>query len=255
MIRNILTSALARLGYVLWKRDFLRYGVDIFLDVTRLSEAWKRPLNVVFDVGANVGQTTRAMLDAFPEVKIYSFEPHPKVFASLASRIPQGRVTLNNLALGAETGEVAFYEYADGGDASLRNSLVPNARSTVQFGYISKPITVQCVTLDQFCAAQEIDRIDLLKIDVEGFELSVLQGAREMLRNGKIGFIYLEYNDLHVSPSASGGSLLELGDFLREFGFRYIANYTDFLSQGSSDNNFFIVANALFAVPPKNVAQ
>jgi FkbM family methyltransferase len=254
---NMIGSAfrlLARqFGYVLWKRAYLRYGVDAFLDVERLSKTWNRPLDVVFDVGANAGQTARAALAAFPGAHIFSFEPHPKVFAELKANIRDKRATLNDLALGAEAGEVMLYEYGDkGGGASLRNSLVPNARSALQFGYTSKPISVRCTTLDQFCIDRGIAHIGLLKIDVEGFELSVLKGAHDMLRRGQIGFIYLEYNDLYPAPNASGGSLLELSDYLREFGYRFITNYTDFLSQG---NSFFVVANALFAIPPSDAAR
>jgi FkbM family methyltransferase len=252
MFGGALRLLATKFGYVLWKRDYLRYGVDAFLDIERLSNAWKRPLNVVFDVGANVGQTARAALAAFPAAHVYSFEPHPTVFTELKVNIRDKRATLNNVAFGAETGEVTLYEFGNEGSASLRNSLVPDARSTVQFGYISKPINVRCTTIDQFCGDQRIARIDVLKIDVEGFELSVLKGARGMLDRGQIGFIYLEYNDLHPAPNASGGSLLELSGYLREFGYRYIANYTDFLSQGDS---FFVVANALFAVPPNEGNQ
>lgn len=248
MLGRLVRSTLERLGYVLWKREFIRYGVDPFLDVTRLSRGWERSIDTVFDVGANIGQTTRAALDAFPQARIFAFEPEPKTFEQMSRSVGGDRVSLHQLALADKNGVAAFYEYGiDGDGGSLRNSLVPNARSTVEFGYSSVERSVPCRTIDDFCRTEGVERIDLLKIDVEGFELSVLHGAERMLREGRIGFVYAEFNDLQPKAGAAGGALLPLAEYLHGFGLRYVATYTDFVLP---EGGVFVVANVLFAAPP-----
>ena len=245
---SLLRRGLDKLGYVLWKRAYIRYGVDPFLDVQRLSAIWRGPVRTVFDVGANVGQTTVEALAAFPEAKILAFEPHPQTFGFLRARVSDERAALHNMALGDQAGDVTMYEYGGSGDASLANSLVPNARQTVLYNYKAIERVITCATLDTFCADNHIDRIDLLKIDVEGFEMSVLRGGEGLLRDGRVSFVYMEFNDLYPLPGAAGGSLLELGDYLAKFGFKLIATYTDQVRTGGE---LFIVANALFALPLK----
>lgn len=72
---------------------------------------------------------------------------------------------------------------------------------------------VQTVCLDQFCRDHAIDRIDLLKLDVQGHEHSTLKGAERLLRNGCIGIIFMELNwagnSAVVSPAGESIALLE----------------------------------------------
>ena len=124
---------------------------------------------------------------------------------------------------------------------------MPDARFPSRFGYKSKQIKVSSSTIDAFSASQEIDRIDFLKIDVEGAELSVLQGGAGMLRHGKILAIYFEFNDLEPAPDTSGGSLMPIACYLGEFGLRYACTYTDRVLHG---DQLYVVANALFVLPP-----
>ena len=157
-MKGLLRSFLAKRGYVLWKRDFFRFGISPFVDMARLNAAWERPLDVVFDVGANVGQFAAEAREALPAAKIFSFEPHPRSFEKLADSRADGRMFRHCLALSDVVGEVVFYEYGREGDGSHINSLVPNAKFPTRFGYKGKEITVRGSTLDQFCATQNIDR-------------------------------------------------------------------------------------------------
>lgn len=246
-MKQLLRSLLDRSGYVLWKRNFFRFGISPFVDMARLNAAWKRPLDVVFDVGANIGQFAAEARKALPTAEIFSFEPHPRSFEKLAGSQADGRMFCYHLALSDVVGEVDFHEYSREGEGSHLNSLVPDARFSTRFGYKSSPIKVRSSTLDRFCAAENIDRIDFLKVDVEGAELSVLKGAEVMLARGRILAAYLEFNDLEPAENASGGSLLPLARYLGQFGLRYACTYTDFLLSG---NELHVVANALFVLPP-----
>ena len=249
-VKGLLRLILDKHGYVLWKRNFFHFGISPFVDMMRLNTVWGRSLDVIFDVGANVGQFAREVRHELPAATIYSFEPHPQSFEKLSQAVAGGLNHPQCLALSDRIGNVTFYEYGSEGEGSLINSLVPNARFPVRFGYQSQAITVQSTTLDHFCASHDIGRLDFLKIDVEGAELSVLKGGAGMLRRGKIMAIYFEFNDLEPEPGTSGGSLMPIARYLDEFGLRYACTYTDFLLQG---DQLHVVANALFVLPPERM--
>lgn len=248
-MRRLARSLLDSSGYLLIKRRFMRYGFDPILDVQRLARRWDRSIDTIFDVGANVGNAATEYLRGFPTATVQAFEPHPATFSRLEGRAAE-RLLVNNLALGEQAGTVTLHEYGEEGGAALRNSLVHDARSAVQFGYTSREVRVASTTLDLFCAERRIERIGLLKLDVEGFELQVLKGGSRMLWN--TDFVYLEFNDIAARDGMSGGALSPVAEHLAEFGFRFCASYTDFLEQ---EGEFFVVANALFMRWPDQVAS
>lgn len=243
-IGRILRSVLGKFDYVLWRRDSFRYGIDPFIDISRLSRAWGRDVRVFFDVGANDGGTLINALPVFDSAEFHAFEPHPSTFQRLKSRMSAPRASLHQLALSDQSGIVEFYEYGSEGQASLLNSLTPDARYAVRNGYESREITVESSTIDLFCERNSIDRIDVLKIDVEGFELSVLKGASGMFSAGKIGFVYAEFNDLFPQDGTTGGSLFPIAEYLNQFGLQYISTYTDFVA---TEGRLHVGANVLFA--------
>ena len=102
-------------------------------------------------------------------------------------------------------------------------------------------------TVDEFSSQNKIDRIDVLKIDTEGFDLVVLEGARSMLQKRAIKFIYVEFNDLQPKEGIFGGALMPFDTLLQEYGFRFIASYNDYISL---HGELFSVNNALFALTP-----
>jgi FkbM family methyltransferase len=245
-LARILRGGLDRAGYVLWKREFFRYGISPFVDIVRLNRSWGRSVETFFDVGANVGQTSREALRSFPRARVFAFEPHPLTFARLRAALPSDRLSVHQLAFGEESGDVKLYVYGTSADGSTMNSLVPDARYAVKSGQSATECIVECSTIDQFCASNDIEVIDVLKIDTEGFDLFVMKGAARMLRERRIGFVYSEFNDVQPRPGTTGGSLLAISDYLEPFGFRYVATYTDFILP---DGDMFVCANALFVRP------
>jgi FkbM family methyltransferase len=200
-----------------------------------------------FDVGANIGQTTRQALHRFPSARVYAFEPHPRSFRTLAA-ITDKRLSAHQLALGERSGKAKLYQYGDSGDGSLINSLVSDARFPTQFGHQPKQeLEVACSTIDDFCLEHGIDGIDVLKLDTEGSELAVIKGAERMLGSGHGYYVYTEFNDLQPQRGVSGGALIPIADLLAQFGFRYVATYTDFVLP---EGKMHVCANALFALPP-----
>jgi FkbM family methyltransferase len=244
-ILSIFKTAFAATGVHAMRRRYVPFGLDYVADVAALSRAWGLPLEVVFDVGANLGQTSDKLLAAFPSASVFAFEPHPDTFRTLTrTRSGHDRLNAFNVALSDADGSADFYEYG----MSQINSLTNKARYAVRSGAEPKVTTVSCVRMDRFCAEHAIERVDLLKIDTEGHDLMVLQGATGLLTDGRVRFVYVEYNDIEKKPEAVGGNLREIDAFLRPLGFRFVTSYTDYVIP---DTELFVVANALFARPPE----
>lgn len=151
---------------------------------------------IVFDVGANVGQMSLIFSRlAGNSGKVYAFEPAEDNFEKLSS-ICQiagcANVSLNHLALSDRAGFLTLHVYDE--QHSTWNSLAD--RPLQDYGIDIKPIrqeSVSSLTVDEFCEEREIEKIDLLKIDVEGAEYQVLLGAQKMLSSQKIGCCLFEF--------------------------------------------------------------
>jgi FkbM family methyltransferase len=230
-----------------WHR---RFGIEPFADVNHLAEQWNYPLSSLFDVGANDGDTAEEMCKAFPEAKIFSFEPHPATYMKLKQRfVANPRVQTVEVAFSSHTGSAEMIAYDE---LSKLNTLLPDAPGAKRFGFQGRTIVVPAMTIDEFCVQNNIASIDLLKIDTEGFDLFVLEGARAMLQKRAISFVYVEYFELQPKEDASGGALVPFDTFLRPFGYRFIASYNDYIT---TEGEFFSVSNALFALLPAEVAS
>ena len=205
MLKRVLQRAARTLDYQVTHVD--RLGVDVFRDLERLFA--DHPPEHILDVGANVGQTARDLSDRFPTAQVYSFEPVPGTFAELkanTSGVP--RVAVFNQGMGARSGRATIHLYG----TSLHSSMLTAGRTPT--ASVDVPVT----TVADFCGDQSIDRVDLLKVDVEGFESQVLAGAEPLLRAGRIRFVYLECRFAH-SPD------LPQGDFFELFAYMAPLNY------------------------------
>jgi len=238
-IRGLAKFLFERAGYTVRKRSGLHYGVDLWLDIQRLSVLLKRPVGVVFDVGANKGDTSLEALKNFPSSQVYAFEPHPGTYNTLAARITNHAFTPSQLALSDKIGLQSFFDY--GGSGHI-NSLVRDARFSERFETRGTEIHVQVDTIDNFCRTNNLDKISILKIDTEGNDYSVLRGAEGMLKSNSVDFAYFEFNDFEPKPGTTGGSLNEISAYLATFDFHFIATYTD---RVVTEGELFVVANAL----------
>jgi FkbM family methyltransferase len=159
------------------------------------------PSPVVFDVGANVGRYSEAVLERMPGARLYAFEPSATAFSKLQASFGQ-RVRTFRYALGAENGEQPLYADRPGSELG---SLIH--RDLHRYGLaVGEQETVIVRRLDTLCAELDVERIDLLKIDAEGAELDVLRGAGDMLGT-RIGVIEFEF----------GGTAIDAHHALRDF--------------------------------------
>ena len=160
--------------------------------------AGRSPPFVVFDVGANTGVYTRAILSVFDQAaEIWCFEPSESAFRLLEADIGHvDAVHLRRLGLSDEEGDATLYSP---GEASKLGSLYDTGRRLERLGMsVALAERVALTTVDRFLAAEGIQRVDLLKVDVEGHELKVLQGARQSLASDRIDAIQFEFSAANV---------------------------------------------------------
>ena len=156
--------------------------------------------DTVVDVGANVGALTLAAADFVgPAGRVYSFEAHPRTYRYLIGniRLNQARnVRAFSVACGRENGVIAFSDKT----------------SDDQNAVCGEGLRVPLCRLDDLIP--ETRRIALLKVDVEGYEKFVLEGAAHLLP--RVESIYFESCERHFR--AFGYRLREIVHFLRNFG-------------------------------------
>jgi FkbM family methyltransferase len=164
---------------------------DPFIEQRRLLN---KEAVTIFDVGAHIGDISKVYNDLFPKSTIYSFEPFPQSFAALQKNVQQHQnIHVINFGLADRRGSLPFHENT----SSVTNSLLePDAAAdtTWGFGVVRSKGTAHCqfTTLDEFVAENGISFIDILKMDVQGAETQILDGAKKMLAFHRIGLIYTE---------------------------------------------------------------
>jgi len=142
---------------------------------------------LILDIGANVGQSTKRFKAAFPWSIVHSFEPSPEVFRSLAKNTSrENGVFLWNCALGEYAGKKILFENTSSG----MSSFLPLGEKG--WGSIEKESAVDVTTIDDFLAANQVEQVDILKSDTQGYELEVLKGAEQAILGNRIGLIHLE---------------------------------------------------------------
>ncbi len=155
----------------------------------------------VFDVGANRGIWTAAMIDfAAPYINsIHQFEPMPGNIAKIEEHREAGlfdpvtdRVVLNRAAVSDTERPLTIHFDSDVTPfaSAVVDKTYRRGKSSVE---LENSITVDAVTLDGYCERHGIDEIDILKVDVEGFELPALEGCNRMLSQQRVGSLAFEF--------------------------------------------------------------
>jgi FkbM family methyltransferase len=162
---------------------------------------------VIIDVGANVGDTVTWFLEAFPKARIWAVEPHPDTFGRLQRRLAgMSQVRAKSLALSSRSGSATMYSYTN----SAINALSPVTTGALQLmeGQIvaTQEVVTPVQTLPEFIAQEQLDRIDILKLDTQGHEEEILGAALTELSSGKIKFVLSEliFCPLYERQSSAG---------------------------------------------------
>lgn len=210
---------------------YLAHRTEVQHAVSWLLCAHRHP--VIFDVGACEGEDSIRYARLFPRSRIFSFEPLSANQAQVRANFSKYQVTnaeLIPLALSDRRGAATFHVSAgepaekfageEWNYGNKSSSLLAPADSAPMHGWITFPETaiVECDTLDEFCAARRIDRIDFVHMDVQGAEHLVLAGATRMLPS--ITAIWLEVAECEIYRGQKLRA--EIQALLRAHGFKLV---------------------------------
>lgn len=171
--------------------------------------------DVVFDVGANIGEISLNMARIVGEKgRVFAFEPYRETFKKLKQNCELN--TFSNIELiekGLADGKgIAHMVNIDKHNSGM-NRVTSGSRAS------DSAATIETISLDEFVKNHKIDKIDLIKIDVEGFEIKVLSGAKKSLQEFRPKlFIEVDDNNLREQQTSSR----ELLDFLNTYGYDFL---------------------------------
>jgi FkbM family methyltransferase len=151
---------------------------------------------VIFDGGANVGNYSILLAGIFgQQASIHAFEPSAQTFAILQANTKQlGNLHANNMGLGEmEETQTLFLNY----EGSAMASLYQRDLKFIDVA-LDKKEEIKLTTVDAYCLANHITRIHFLKLDIEGHELSALQGAAAMMQADAIDLIQFEFGGCNI---------------------------------------------------------
>lgn len=194
------------------------------------------------DIGANVGNYSSMLIDVGFE-RVYAFEPHPESFRDLEeiSRASRGRISAHQLAMGESEGKETLRFHPD---ALVLASLSSEARM-VPYVEFSDQIEVEVSSIDDFC--HDINSVDFVKVDTEGFECQVLMGGSTTFSRLQPIAVQLEFNHHHLFTGDSIWSLHgKLGEDYRAYRLLPGDNGVVEVDASSPYANVFLFSNYIF---------
>ena len=182
---------------------------------------------VILDIGAHSGGIAKIYRDMFPCASIHCFEPFPQSFQKLLNNTEEDpRIFCYKTAVSEVKGTAVLNANLSSATNSI---LATDVRGSSFWGEglldTTSQVKVNTTTVDRFSHDEGIPHIDILKMDVQGAEFSVLKGARDMLKNQTISIIYSE---IIICPTYKGQHKFhEYLSFLDSFGYEFF----DFFNQ------------------------
>ncbi len=206
--------------YKVWFRRCNAYSsVDIYTEIFKendhflISEFSGKDANLVIDLGANEGYYTLKLKQNNPKCKVIAVEPNPLAFEILEKNIKSNKlsnVILVNKAVCSKNGKITF-EIVENVSAIGGKDLGIMSRSWLKKEMVKK-VKVDCITLNKLLQNYKIDRVDILKLDVEGMELEILKSSKNLLN--KIHKIVVEWHGRKIRDN--------LKKFLKENKFKLV---------------------------------
>ena len=204
--KYIIKKILLILGYKIINKYNHYFGIDESLEKIFNKAKLDKNKLTIFDIGANIGQSIKRFRRKFNKSKIYSFEPNPEIFKNLVEiQKKDSNLKVFNFAFSNEDSITKLYYYKESG----QNSLYPikNKNKKNFFKVNTKKIST-------FLKKNKIKKIDLLKIDTQGYELDIIKGCGNYLKKILIIEIELIFNDIYNKNTIS-----EIEKILSKFGF------------------------------------
>lgn len=196
----------------------------------RIAALVDRDRPTILEIGCHEGTDTERLLDVMPNAHVHCFEPDPRPRARFEARWKgDRRVTLWPVAVGAESGEVPFYQSSGApengsGDWDYSGSVLkPKTHlEAVPWVKFETTINVPIVRLDSWWSNSGIGPIDFIWMDTQGAEADVFRGGKKALASSR--FVYSEYNNSEMYEGQ-----LDLVNLIRLLppGFKVLERYPD----------------------------
>ena len=190
-MKNLIKFCLSLFDY-LTEKKIINQLKRVFLNKKTIS---------VIDIGAHKGEYISSIIKNFNISKAYCFEPNPKVFKILNNKISLNKkIELLNYGASNNSGNILFNENIESSSSSI-NELNKNSNyykkkffllNFLGLNEVTKKIEIKVVTLSDFIVENNINKIDLLKIDTEGHEFQVLSGLKDKMH--MINLIHIEHH-------------------------------------------------------------
>ena len=165
---------------------------------------------VIFDVGSNVGSFIKLISKSLKNksLEIYSFEPNDKLILhqKKLNLNKKHKLVVNHFAIHEKLKEIEYFENTISSQSTTRKDY--------KIGKIINSYMVNCISIDLYCKNNQINKIDLLKIDTEGSDYNVLLSSKNMLGEKKIKFIKIEIEN--------NNDLYKILNYLKEFDYKLI---------------------------------
>ena len=185
---------------------------------------------VIFDIGANGGEVAIEYRRLFPKARVFCFEPQHECVEVLKGLFrDDSLVSIHPVAVGAKRGSATFHVTGSRASSSLLRSdqdhLPPSYRQILT---VAEEREVEVITLDEFAEREDLKRIDVLKLDIQGGEYAALEGAQRLLSEGRVRLIYLEigFVPMYVNHPLLGDltKLLARHDYTLHFLYNLVIN-------------------------------
>ncbi len=145
---------------------------------------------IIFDVGAHTGSWSEHALSVNPEAKIHCFEPLKKNFEGLVNQAYASKLVCNPLGVSDKIQKTKIFKHS--------MSIYEREEFDRNIDLEQNSESIEMTTLDQYCNSNNIQQIDLLKIDTEGHDLAVLNGGKNLFDKELIFRIQFEYGPFNI---------------------------------------------------------
>ncbi len=215
MIRKFLKSIILRFGIIFIKKSSRAYIPEdsVYHIVARLCDQTDP---VIIDGGSHKGETVLQLSALLPQAEFHCFEPDPELVDELAIMFRE-KATVHVVA--AALGQALSKAMFNINIARPTNSLLP-ASDTLKTGLktlcqIERQVEVNVTTIDEYCWSQGLDKVDVVKLDLQGYDYLALQGAKKTLKSVKIVLVEVLFTEIYTGC----GLFPDILCLMKEFGF------------------------------------
>ena len=226
-MKSFIQSILNQFDFFIHRKSLYDKSNDPIYILNVLFE--KIELKTIIDGGASIGTLSQKFSSTFPGTQIHAFEPYQSHFDSLQLLATDNKCIIPvKKALSNFNGNRSFFLNHSSGTNSLLQS---NQQGRVIYGDQLKEIgqiEVECISLDQYLKSNNIESVDIFKLDLQGGELDALDGSSKAIMDGKIKCILCEilFSKCYEKQPSAGKLLYKL---ISEFNFTlfnfYQSNY------------------------------